>query len=202
MVYLVQGCVFLAAALWVWVGLGFDLKRRFSDFEKSAHNDIKLGFKYFSVYLSVIVAVIILLVLVVMALIKMGLITEAALQFLETSTVHSNRLAEKAILLETIRHPVKFLILLFVECVLIPVEEEMMHRRFLYVALRQKMLFLPALLLSSVIFGIVHLSGAVAAFLSGLFLCWMYEKHQNLPSNIMVHGLINLSITLALIFVN
>lgn len=100
-----------------------------------------------------------------------------------------------------IRVPFKFVLYLFSTCVLIPIEEEIFTRRLLYVSLRHKMGVSPSLLISALLFGAEHIgAAAVPAFVSGLFLSWIYEKHQNLPVNIMVHGLINFSVTMIMIF--
>jgi membrane protease YdiL (CAAX protease family) len=61
-----------------------------------------------------------------------------------------------------------------------------------------------SLLISSLIFAVGHIpsASAVHAFIVGAFLGWIYEKQQNMPINIMVHGLINLFVTMLMIFIN
>lgn len=55
-----------------------------------------------------------------------------------------------------LKSPIRLIVYMFSVCVLIPIEEEIFFRRFLYVYLRHKMSFIKALLFSSLIFGTVH----------------------------------------------
>jgi len=99
--------------------------------------------------------------------------------------------------------PFKYIFYLFVVCILNPIGEEILFRRFLYVSLRHKMAVLPSLLISSLLFGIEHLgAGFGIAFLVGVFLAWIYEKHQRLPVNIIVHGLVNFTVSMVMLWLS
>lgn len=76
-----------------------------------------------------------------------------------------------------------------------PIFEEIIDRRFLYVWFRKRMTVLPSVIFGALIFGLAHGSGFVQATLSGVFLCYLYEKERNLLLNILVHIAINICVT-------
>jgi membrane protease YdiL (CAAX protease family) len=86
---------------------------------------------------------------------------------------------------------VRFFILSFAILVLGPVGEELFFRRLMYVTLRKRMRFLPALLICSVLFSLAHLSASLFVLPVGLLLGWVYEKRRRLPVNILLHAMIN-----------
>lgn len=85
--------------------------------------------------------------------------------------------------------------MLLVACVLAPLSEELMFRAGLYRFVRQKIGRLPALLISSVCFGILH--GNWAGFLPlatlGMLLALVYEATGSLRVIVIAHGLFNLN---------
>ncbi|MBI4656195.1 MAG: CPBP family intramembrane metalloprotease [Elusimicrobia bacterium] len=85
-----------------------------------------------------------------------------------------------------------FIILIFSSCIIAPILEELMFRRLLFVALREKFNFVLSLTISSLIFTIFHLS--LIPFFYSMYLGWVYEKESKLPVNIMLHSFINLFI--------
>jgi len=85
----------------------------------------------------------------------------------------------------------RFSFLSFAILVLGPVGEELFFRRLLYVSLRKRIRFVPALLVTSVFFSLVHLSAAPFVLPVGLLLGWVYEKRRRLPVNILLHAMIN-----------
>ncbi|MFA7008600.1 MAG: CPBP family intramembrane glutamic endopeptidase [Elusimicrobiales bacterium] len=98
--------------------------------------------------------------------------------------------------------PGRMLIYFISTCVVIPMEEEIFTRRLLYVSLRHKMGIAGSLIISSLVFGAQHIgAAAVPAVMVGVFLGWIYEKHQNLLVNIMTHGLINFLVILTMVFI-
>lgn len=198
-VYSVQGTVFLLAALWASATLGINFKAALSDYTANTKTSLKLALKYYLVYALSIAAIIGVIVLIAVSLMRLGLFDMAA--FNRTHTARSLRQPEMTYLYNlVVGSPFKFILYLFVACILIPVEEEIFFRRFLYVSLRHKLSILPSLIVSSLIFSSGHWgAGAGTALIVGLFLGWIYEKHQNLPANIMVHGLINFTVTLVMI---
>jgi len=200
-VYLIQGCIFSLAAFWALSTIGVYFRTAFNNSSANIKNDLKLALKYFFVYALAAVAFIGLIVLVAVILMKMGLFDMAA--FNRSSTAGSLRQPELTYLHDmVVGSPFKFVLYLFATCILIPIEEEIFHRRLLYVSLRNKLPFLSSLLISSLIFGLGHMPAvsAISAFVVGLFLGWIYEKHQKLSVTIMVHGLINFSVTMVMLF--
>jgi membrane protease YdiL (CAAX protease family) len=71
-----------------------------------------------------------------------------------------------------------------------PLTEELFFRRFLYRSLRARMALWKALLISSVLFALVH-PFFPTAFITGLLLAWCYEKHGNLGINVLMHAMLN-----------
>jgi len=201
-IYLVQGTVFLLAVFWAGATLGINFKTTLSNYNASIKNDLKVALKYYLAYALFEVAILGVFVLIAVSLWKMDLFDMVA--FNRADTVRSLRQPELTYLYNlVIGPPFKFIIYLFTTCILNPISEEIFFRRFLYVSLRHKVSFLPSLIVSSLLFSAVHLgAGAPTAFIVGLFLGWIYERHQNLQANIMVHGLINFSVTLIMIFLS
>lgn len=199
-IYLVQGTIFLLAALWTGLMLGINFKATLSNYNANIKNDLKLALKYYLVYALSMAVIIGVIVLIAICLMKMGLFDMAA--YNKAHVASSLRQPEMKYLRDiVIGSPFMFILYLFAACILNPIGEEIFFRRFLYVSLRHMMSFLPSLFISSLIFGAEHWGGGVVvSFIIGLFLGWIYEKHQNLPVNIIVHGLINFSVTLVMIF--
>jgi membrane protease YdiL (CAAX protease family) len=199
-VYLLQGFIFLLADLWVATALGIDFKAAFTDYAANIKNYLKLALKYYFAYALAVVAIIGVGVLICFCLIKMGSFDLAAFQKAHGS--NSLRQPEMNYLYSiAVGAPFKYILYLITVCVLIPIEEEIFCRRFLYVSLRHKMLLGSSLIISSLIFGLEHWgAGPGQAVIAGLFLGWIYERHQRLPVNIMVHGLINFTVTIVMTF--
>ncbi len=200
-IYLIQGSVFFLAALWALSMLHVNFKKVFSNINTNIKTNLKLALKYFFIYISISIVAILSIAAIAMLLMKMGFFTMEAF-----NSFHSNAMSDKLVEKNyfgtlIVSSPLKSLIYLFSACILIPIGEETFFRRLLYVSLRRKMRFIYALFLSSVFFGLIHSGAAfVPALIAGLFLGWIYEKHQNLSVNIMVHGLINFLVILLLVF--
>lgn len=89
----------------------------------------------------------------------------------------------------------------FVLVVLTPIVEEIMFRGFLFGGFRKKMRFITAALLTSVMFGVAHLSSvgdsapvwvaALDTFVLSMILCYAREKTTSLWPPIFIHGLKN-----------
>lgn len=88
-----------------------------------------------------------------------------------------------------------------VACVLAPVTEELVFRAGLYRFIRQKIGRAPALLISGVVFGLLH--GNWAGFLPlavlGMLLALVYEATGSIRVSILAHGLFNLNSLLILL---
>jgi len=197
---LIQGSVLFLAGLWALSTLDIDFKAAISSFDANIKGNLKLTFKYFLVYVLSAAVLIGALSLAAILLMKAGVFTMGTFD-----TYYANATADKLVQKNylrdfIIRFPIKFILYLFATCVLIPIEEEIFTRRLLYVSLRHKMGVSLSLVISAIVFGAEHMGTAAgAAVVVGLFLSWIYEKHQNLSVNIMVHGLINFSVTMVMI---
>lgn len=199
--FLMQGSTLFLATSFTLSGLGVNFRMALSGFNMSIKTDLKLALKYFSIYAVSASTLLLLMALIGLLLIKTNIIDVET--FITHYTMPAAIMAGRRYLCDVvIQSPSKFIISLFSTCVLIPIGEEIFYRRFLYISLRHKMAFYPALLISSLIFSVVHPSGVIPALVTGLFLGWIYEKNENLPVNIMVHGLVNFSATLFIIFLS
>ena len=85
---------------------------------------------------------------------------------------------------------VSFIIIAMSAIVFAPLFEEMFFRGFMYQAFRKSMPLWPAVLLSSAIFGIVHLDAAIMIpiALVGMILLGIYRWTGNLWSSIITHA--------------
>ena len=84
---------------------------------------------------------------------------------------------------------------------IVPVYEELFFRGFVHNALGNRLKFWPAILLSSLIFGLFHLIPAqiITAFLLGIVLGWLYERSGSLWIAILCH-LVNNGVAMLLTF--
>lgn len=200
---LIQGAVFVTTAYLALSLLGTNIKSVYSCFSACSARSIKLAAKYFLFYLLAAAALIGALSLMAMLAMKLGLFSLDAF-----NDYHARATAEKLVEKNYLRDvligsPVRFLIFLFSTCILIPIEEEIFTRRLFYMSLRRRLGVYASLALSSLAFGIAHLgAAAVPAFVFSIFLGWIYEKHQDLTANIIVHGLINFTVVLTMIYLS
>ncbi|HPG29330.1 MAG TPA: type II CAAX endopeptidase family protein [bacterium] len=76
---------------------------------------------------------------------------------------------------------------------IIPFVEEVFFRGFFYKALRVKFRFFQASILSSIVFGILHIEPAMIPFgiISGIVLCYLYEKYQTIWRGYFLHSAVN-----------
>ena len=83
--------------------------------------------------------------------------------------------------------------LLFTGIVLAPLIEETVMRGFLFAGLRQRLGWMKAGLLSSAIFGALHLSIAafIPTFTLGFLFCYLYQRSNSIWPGIILHTLIN-----------
>ena len=197
--FLIQGSMGFLACFWALSTLGVNFRAALSISDTNIKTDLKLALKYFFIYSVFIFTLVLLSALFCLLLIKTNVITMDT--FMAHYAMPAAIMEGRRYLCNVVIHsPLKFIIYLFSTCVLAPLEEEIFFRRLLYISLRHKMAVSPSLLISSVIFGAIHPSGAIPALAAGLFLGWIYEKNENLPVNILVHGLINFSAALFIIF--
>jgi membrane protease YdiL (CAAX protease family) len=81
-----------------------------------------------------------------------------------------------------------------------PLFEELAFRGLLFAILRRKFRFMPAALISAVIFGVAHgygLVGLLSVCWSGVLWAWTYEKTGSLLPGILAHAINNLLVCLA-----
>lgn len=91
---------------------------------------------------------------------------------------------------------------LLVTGIFAPISEELYFRGFLYPALRKKIGVKLGIIITSLIFGCLHLDliRAIPLTLGGIWLNWLYERSGSLYPSIIAHGVWNSIMTL-LIFV-
>lgn len=87
----------------------------------------------------------------------------------------------------------KFLlsVLLLNLCVISPIKEEIIIRRFIYVSLRKKFNFMSSAFTSSALFSIIH-GNVLVSFIYSFVASYIYEKYEKLGINILIHMFINL----------
>lgn len=198
---LIQGAVLSATGLWAITTLGVGAGSFKNRFNSGIGASLKLAVKYFLIYALAAIAVIGALSLAAMLLMKLGVFSMDSFNGYHARAT-AEKLTHKNYLREVLfSSPPKLLLYLFATCVLIPIEEEIFTRRLLYVSLRRRIGFYSALIISSLVFGLEHLGGAmIPAMVFGGYLTWIYDKHQDLAANMMVHGMINFSVIVTMLF--
>lgn len=151
---------------------------------------LQIVVRYFLFYAGFMLLAMGVLVAALMLLGKTGLI-DPSLFDLAGSNDPNDKMAQLKFMLG--KSIPRFAVSLFSMCVLAPVIEEVYFRRFLFVALRKKMNFIPALLISSILFMAVHPNVALGA-VAGIYLGYVYEKGKSLPANILIHSAVNLTV--------
>ena len=75
---------------------------------------------------------------------------------------------------------------------LVAVVEELFFRAVLFALLRQRMRFVYAATLSSMLFAAAHeIAAWIPVFVLGIGLCWLYERRHSLWTNALAHGTVN-----------
>ena len=88
--------------------------------------------------------------------------------------------------------PTHVILLLVATVIVAPMIEELMFRGYLLNLLRARYRLWPAILLSSFIFGLVHMQAAIFAAFVGIFLALIYLRFGSLWPGTFLHGLYNL----------
>ncbi len=87
----------------------------------------------------------------------------------------------------------RFISILLVGGIFVPVLEEIFFRGFLHDWLSRKMPLAPAILLGSLSFGLLHgLDFATPTALAGLIMVWLRTRYQSLIPCILLHALLNI----------
>ncbi len=94
-----------------------------------------------------------------------------------------------------------FLLLILQAVLLAPIAEELFFRGFIYKLCRNQYSFIASAVLTSSIFSLVHRTPQtfLPLFFISLFLCYIYEKTQNILPAILFHSIHN-SLTLFVLF--
>ena len=75
---------------------------------------------------------------------------------------------------------------------LVAIVEELFFRAVLFALLRQRLRFVYAATLSSMLFAAAHeIAAWIPVFVLGLGLCWLYERRHSLWTNALAHGTVN-----------
>ena len=86
--------------------------------------------------------------------------------------------------------------------VVVPIIEEIVFRGLFYKLLRSYFSIAPSMLISSIIFSIVHknILVSIVLFCLGLILCYSYERNKSLIYPIVIHSLFNLLMLLLILY--
>ena len=86
--------------------------------------------------------------------------------------------------------------------VVVPIIEEIVFRGLFYKLLRSYFSIVPSMLMSSIIFSIVHknILVSIVLFSLGLILCYSYERNKSIIYPIAIHSLFNLLMLLLILY--
>lgn len=169
--------------------IGINILAVLQDWWKNKTEHLRIVFKYFLVYAGLTAIVVSGITVAVVLLDEAGIISLPTTMALFENTDPNDMMARLKFML--VNSTPRFTLSLVTMCVLAPVIEEVFFRRFLFVALRKKMNFAPALIISSALFIVMH-PNMVSGALGGFYLGYVYEKRKSLPANILLHSLVNL----------
>jgi uncharacterized protein len=112
--------------------------------------------------------------------------------------------AREPAILASFANPYTTLLAFVIIGFLVPLAEEIFFRGVLYRWLRDRWGRNTGMIVSSMIFGVVHfeLTSAISAFIYGLALAWIYERLRSLWSSTLVHALNNITVLALLYFLN
>ncbi|NLC65631.1 MAG: CPBP family intramembrane metalloprotease [Clostridium sp.] len=94
--------------------------------------------------------------------------------------------------LEIYEDPVKIAIFFLVIVVMAPIVEELVFRGVLFNLLNKSIKTLPAMILSSLFFGVLHSKTFIPTAIIGFLICFIYQKTGNIKYSIMAHMFNNL----------
>lgn len=106
--------------------------------------------------------------------------------------VQYSRLYEETV---QIQYAVSFAVGLLLYGVISPIAEEMLFRGILYGRCRRYLGVLPGILLSSILFAILHgnLVQGIYAFLMGMLICGIYERYHSFFASVIFHAAANVT---------
>ena len=147
--------------------------------------------KYFGIYAGVLAGVVAVGVIILVLLEKIGRIDPGVVKTIDEAAEANDKILYLKRMLQA--SVPRFVLSLGTMCVLAPIIEEIFFRRFLFVALRKRIDFVWALVISAALFAIVHPNIALGA-IGGIYLGYVYEKGKSLPANILIHGMANFTV--------
>lgn len=107
----------------------------------------------------------------------------------------SNPTSSEARLVGLIANPLLIPVDVLSVCVLAPIMEEFLYRRWLYTAIRGFMPVAAAIVLNGALFGAMHGADFFSTGLCGVFFCWSYQRSGRLATPILLHAFVNLFAT-------
>ena len=183
---------------WFIMAIGINIPAVMRDWWKYKARHLQIVLKYYIYYDGSTILVMGALMTIVILLMQTGKIDYSTILDSATDLNPKDRMVQLKFLLEN--SIPRFSLSLVTTCFLAPVIEEIFFRRFLFVALRKKMSFIPALLITVIPFMAVHPNVALGA-IGGIYLGYVYEKGKSLPANIFIHSAVNLTvIAISMIF--
>lgn len=93
---------------------------------------------------------------------------------------------------ELFEDPLKTAILFLVIVIMAPIVEELVFRGVLFNLLSKNLKTLPAMIISSLFFGVLHSQTFIPTAIIGFLICFIYQKTGNLRYSIMAHMINNL----------
>lgn len=168
--------------------LGINIYAVMQDWQKNRNKHLQIAVRYFLIYAGFMILAISVLVTIFILFEKTGMIEPSITANLAGKPDLCDGMGELKFLLEN--SIPRFILSLVSMCILAPIIEEIFFRRFLFVALRKKMNFTLALLISSILFMAVHPNMLLGA-IGGIYLGYVYEKGKSLPANILIHSAVN-----------
>ncbi len=101
--------------------------------------------------------------------------------------------SEKYQEIATIQYSVPFVLGLVLYGIISPIAEEMIFRGIVYHKCRRYLGVIPGILLSALLFGILHgnIVQGVYAFLMGLLICGVYERYKSFLAPVLFHAVAN-----------
>jgi len=183
----------LAIFLYIFtIHIGVKLRGVLTAWWRDKESHLRIFFRYFGVYAGSLALVVLALTAIFLLLEKTGTIDHSIIPQMSEESISGDSTTRLRVLFNT--STPRFILLLLSTCIIAPIIEEVFFRRFLYVALRKRFPFVPALAIATMAFMVVHPNIALGA-IGGIYLGYVYEKGKSLPANIAIHSTVNFLVT-------
>ena len=169
--------------------LEIDLHQALNYYSKRGYVSYISGLKYFGILLCFIFVVVGLIVAADFLLSYFNLLP---IDTLTNSLIPESVIQTGYISTNLIGSPWRLSLFVTEVCVFAPIGEELIFRRLLYISLRNKYSFPFSLIISSLVFGIIHGGGWFIVFGKGLLIGYFYEKNRDVLAAIFLHSSINI----------